>query len=247
MLIVAACSPEDIDQELNDTLWRLETIVDADVSDEPDASIAFAEGEIGGTTGCNTLGGAYRVVPDSDSISIGPLRSSLAACPSEELAARERAMMASLQSAARYEITADGLELKDASGEVISTYSGIEPDLAGTSWVVIGYNTGSQSVRTVVVGTEITMEFSEDGSMSGSSGCNTFFGDYETSGEYSVVGGQSLAIEGLAATEMACLEPEGTMEQESQFLAALANSQRSPRVKNSLTPCSPGWGPCAAS
>jgi len=224
-LLLSACGGVDpIDQTLDQTLWNLTSIEGADIDVLPAASIGFGEGEMGGTTGCNTIGGAFRVVPNSDTISIGPLRSSLAACPSQGLAGRERAMMASLQSAARYEVTTQGLELKDATGQVLSMYEAVEPELAGTTWDVIGYNTGTQAVRSVVNGTTLTLEFDEAGKAGGSSGCNTYDGPYTTSGDYSVVGGQPVTIGPIASTKMACVEPDGVMEQESQFLAALTSS-----------------------
>lgn len=224
-VVVSVCGgDEPIDQTLDQTLWRLTSIGDSEINIDPTASIGFGEGEIGGTTGCNSFGGGYRVVPDSDAISIGPLRSSLAACSSEALAVRERAMMASLQVAARYKITGGGMELMTANGEVLSVYETIEPALADTAWTVIGYNTGTQAVRSVISGVELSLEFDESENVSGSSGCNTFSGIFETSGEYTVVGGQMLNIGELASTKVACLQPEGVMEQEAQFLAALANS-----------------------
>jgi heat shock protein HslJ len=58
-------------------------------------------------------------------------------------------------------------------------------------------------------------EFAED-QMSGSTGCNTYFGTYEVSGD-------ELSIGAVAVTEMWCMEPEGVMDQEQAFLAALAS------------------------
>ena len=121
LLVIAACGgSEAVDQTLDQTLWRLTSIGELDIAANPFASIGFGEGQVGGTTGCNSFGGSYRVVPDSDSISIGPLRSTLAACPSDALAARERVMMSTLQGAATYLITGETLELKGGDGEVIS-------------------------------------------------------------------------------------------------------------------------------
>ena len=224
-LLMTACGGgEAIDQMIDQTLWRLVTIAGADIDSEPPASIGFGEGEVGGTTGCNTFGGVYNAAPDDDTISIGPLRSTLVACRSEALAARERAMMASLQSAARYLITADGLELRDGVGEVLSTCEAVEPDLAGSTWDVTGYNTGTQAVRSLLGDTQLTLEFDVSGNVAGSSGCNTFTGAYETTGEYTVVGGQPLSIGPLATTKIFCIAPEGVVEQEGQFQTALANS-----------------------
>ena len=90
--------------------------------------------------------------------------------------------------------------------------------------MVIGYNTGAQAVRTALAGTELTLEFQDAGSFGGLSGCNTYSGDYETTGEYGVVAGQTFSVGELAATEIACLEPDGVMEQEIRFLEAMANS-----------------------
>jgi heat shock protein HslJ len=58
-------------------------------------------------------------------------------------------------------------------------------------------------------------EFSED-QISGSTGCNTYFGTYEASGD-------ELSVGAVAVTEMWCMEPEGVMDQEQAFLAALAS------------------------
>ena len=57
-------------------------------------------------------------------------------------------------------------------------------------------------------------EFSE-GQINGSTGCNHFFGGYEVSGS-------DMTISDVASTEMACLDPEGLMDQEQAFLSALA-------------------------
>ena len=54
--------------------------------------------------------------------------------------------------------------------------------------------------------------------MTGSAGCNSYFGEYE-------VTTNRLSIPGpIAATEMACLEPEGVMEQETLYLAILKSA-----------------------
>ena len=63
--------------------------------------------------------------------------------------------------------------------------------------------------------TTLTILFGESGQISGSGGCNNYSGSYKSDG----VG--SIEIGPLASTMMACADPEGVMDQEMQFLAAL--------------------------
>lgn len=83
-----------------------------------------------------------------------------------------------------------------------------------TAWVLLRF--GEQgNPQAVLEGTEITATFNSQGSqIEGSSGCNTYSGEYQTSQN-------NLSISDLAWTEMACLDPEGAMEQEQQYLSAL--------------------------
>ena len=67
--------------------------------------------------------------------------------------------------------------------------------------------------------TEITATFkSTKSEVSGSAGCNTYFAGYE-------VRGSKLSIFEMAFTEMACVSPEGVMEQEQEFLTILSDAQ----------------------
>lgn len=223
-LAAVSCGGRGADQELDQTLWRLASIAETDVDLEPPATIAFGEGEVLGTTGCNSFGGSYESDPDAGTISFGLLRSTLAACSSEALTMVEQGMLTAFEVAATYEVKSDTLELMDGEGEVVSTYSVLEPDLADTNWLVTGYNNGSEAVTSVIIDTELTVEFGDDESVSGLAGCNTFSGTYEVSGDYEVVSGQAITIGQLASTQMACLDPEGLMDQEAQFLNALAKS-----------------------
>jgi heat shock protein HslJ len=85
----------------------------------------------------------------------------------------------------------------------------IEDPLDGTSWVLVGYG-----LAAVLPGTEITATF-EDGQVGGSSGCNTYGGSYEVKGE-------DISVTEIFMTEMACMDPEGIMEQEQTYLEYLS-------------------------
>ena len=65
-----------------------------------------------------------------------------------------------------------------------------------------------------IIGTEITAVFAEDGTLSGSAGCNNYTSSYESDDV-------QIKIGPAASTRMFCAEPEGSMDQESQYLAAL--------------------------
>ena len=84
--------------------------------------------------------------------------------------------------------------------------------LDGTSWELIAYGETKP-----IPGTSITAAF-EDGQMSGSAGCNTYFGSYQ-------VNGDTIRVGDMALTEMACLEPEGAMEQELVFAELMRGAQ----------------------
>lgn len=85
--------------------------------------------------------------------------------------------------------------------------------LSGTEWELMAYRKTSP-----IEGTTITASF-EDGEIRGSGGCNSYFGSY-------AIDGNSLSIEGLAWTEMACLNPDGVMQQEQEIMGYLSASEQ---------------------
>jgi heat shock protein HslJ len=87
--------------------------------------------------------------------------------------------------------------------------AGAPASLEGTRWVLTSLNG-----RGPLADTDITLSF-EDGEVSGSAGCNTYFGAYKAEGE------DKLTLTDLANTEIGCLEPEGVMEQETEYLQTL--------------------------
>ena len=84
--------------------------------------------------------------------------------------------------------------------------------LEGTSWVLMAYRKSKP-----IAGTTITATF-EDGRVYGSSGCNTYGGSYQ-------VRGDTITVSDLAWTLMACLDPEGVMEQEALVMGYLSDAQ----------------------
>ena len=86
---------------------------------------------------------------------------------------------------------------------------GSGPSLEGTQWLLVSLEGETPLASTAPP----SVEFSAD-EISGSTGCNHYFGAYDVSGS-------EITIRDVASTEMACMDPEGVMDQEQAFLAAL--------------------------
>ena len=119
---------------------------------------------------------------------------------------------------------------------IISLAACNPPDsmLDDTKWFLRSY--GEQNdLAAIIEDTEITATFNSTKSeVSGSAGCNTYFARYE-------VAGSNLSIFEMGWTEMACVSPEGIMEQEQEFLSLLANAQSFQADDTTLTViCSEG-------
>ncbi len=84
------------------------------------------------------------------------------------------------------------------------------PSLKGTQWQLV-----MLGGETLLPDTAPSAEFTAD-QISGSAGCNTYFGTY-------AVSDSEFSFGDVANTEMWCMEPAGVMDQEQAFLAALAS------------------------
>jgi heat shock protein HslJ len=90
--------------------------------------------------------------------------------------------------------------------------SALSSDLAGTRWHVSAIvGDGPGQVR------QARVEFAPEDRISGSGGCNRFFGVYEAAGG-------AIDVRALGRTEMACETP--LMEQEEIILAVLDKAER---------------------
>jgi heat shock protein HslJ len=84
-------------------------------------------------------------------------------------------------------------------------------DLDGTEWVLTSLNG-----RNLIPGTDITLNF-DQGKATGFAGCNAYGGPYTASEG-------TLKIDEFTITVMACLGPEGVMQQEKTYTEALRNA-----------------------
>lgn len=177
-----------------------------------------ADGRYGIRADCNTGQGGYTF--DGGGLVLNPGPMTLAACLPGSYGSQFAALLGEVTSAAR---SGDQLTLGLSDGSTMvfaplptSAALGGSETLGGTNWEVSAYNNGRGGVTTLVAATRMSIAFSEDGTVSGSSGCNTFSGIYTADDSL-------IALGPTASTQKMCAA-DGVMEQEEQFLAALAAS-----------------------
>jgi heat shock protein HslJ len=195
--------------------WRLLEYAGADgapVAAEVEATMTLQDGQANGNAGCNSFFAAYTV--DGQQLTFDQAGSTMMAC-AEPAMAQETTFLDHIGQAASYEIVEGRLHLLDAEGNPILTFEPqVAASLTGVLWQATFYNNGQQAVVDVLDGSAITALFSEDGQLSGSAGCNQYIAGY-------TVDGNQITIEPTAVTNMMCSEPDGLMEQEAAYLAAL--------------------------
>jgi len=211
---------------LNGTRWTLDIAgLNVPGADKVLPTIAFADGSVSGNAGCNTFSGSYTV--SGASLTIGQLASTKMACGTVETAV-ETAVLGRLGKVAGYTMTADALTLTDSSGATLLTYAPAPTGLQG-AWVATGYlNADKSGFVSIVIDTEVTAAFGPDGTLAGSSGCNTYSGSY-------TVDGDAMTVSQMISTQKACETPAGVMDQESGYLAALQSSVKFQNDGSTLT------------
>jgi heat shock protein HslJ len=209
--------------QLAGTQWVLDVSA-LGVSDAGSVSswIAFERDRVSGNDGCNTFSGSYQA--DGSTLTFGPLAGTRMACgsPADEVA---RAVTTALGRVRTYEQAVDTLRMKDSRGETVLAYAAGAEGIEG-SWTVLSV-LYDDAIRSVVADTEPTAEFSADGTISGSTGCNDFHGPYDLQGK-------TLDVGKLTATEKACPTKEAS-EQEAGYLSALESAARIERAGEQLT------------
>jgi heat shock protein HslJ len=201
--------------------WSLDSYLNRESKTEcvlPYAEITalFESGRVSGHGGCNMYSGSY--VTEGNNITISGVLSTMMFCY-DNISTQESEYLLNLQNATKYSISGNLLRMMNANGSVILTYSVAQPlPLIGTNWSMLNYNNG-RALFGALAGTEVTALFSADGNLTGTAGCNNYKASYQ-------VDNNSIEIGPTATARKLCSEPEGIMEQEKDYLAALESAAR---------------------
>lgn len=173
-----------------------------------------ADGTVSGSDGCNQFSTSF--VQDGNSLTIvQPAASTMMACAGDVMS-QGTAFMDALARTTSFSASERQLILQ-AGNQILATFVATSQNLADTSWEVISFNNGRDAVVSLIIGSEITADFGADAQITGSAGCNSYFASFTASNG-------TIAVDTPGSTMRLCDEPPGVMEQEAEFLAALAGA-----------------------
>lgn len=193
------------------------------------AGLTFNEdGTINGSSGCNGLGGDYSV--EGDRITFGEFVSTLMACDAP-IMEQESAAHKVMTGTASYTLEGDTLTITNNDTVLVLTrgdYVAGEPSAPASlvgAWKLTSYGAGG-TVTSALPEVEANLTFNDDGTLTGTSGCNEFGGSY-------TVDGNKITFTDIVSTLKLCDEP--LMGQEEAITQALLETATYQIEGNTLT------------
>jgi heat shock protein HslJ len=203
--------------DLEGTKWKLVTMNGFSPIEDTTITITFDSGIFGGSAGCRDYTGTYET--GEEDINFLTIEMIDTDCNyAEDLMTQEGEYTSMFSWVSGFRIGDNHLEIFTERGGVldyVSLEEVSETEYLGKTWTLT-MMVFKDVALPVVPGTKVTLTF-ENGALSGSSGCNTYQGGY-------TLEGVSISIGPIAMTEMACLTPEGAMDQEYNYLSYLQDT-----------------------
>lgn len=202
------------------------------------SAVFTPDGKIAGSSGCNEYSGLYSL--HGKTLGITQVKSTKMACE-PGIMTQENQYLALLTKVSTYEMNGDQMVLYTVLGEKVLQYKKgqaatttttpkatplVSPRTLVGTWVLKSYTDGKGGAVPVLSSAPVNAKFQQDGSLSGSSGCNQYSTTYSTSGE-------SISISAAASTMMAC-EP-AVMVQETAYLTLLPKAGKFVIYGDSMT------------
>ncbi len=118
------------------------------------------DGTLAALADCNQVGGTYTLEGSSLAIELGS--STMAACPEGSLGDQ---FVANLSAANGFFFDGEDLLIDLVFDSGTMRFAAGTHDLSGSAWTVIGYNNGQGGVVSTMVDTDLTAEFTPDGTV----------------------------------------------------------------------------------
>ena len=115
ILLLSACGGGSLSDPLNGTAWTLTAINNAPVLVNSSVTAEFTGGKIGGSSGCNSYGGAYKA--NGEKLTTDSIAMTLMACMDAGVMEQESAFLENLQKAQTFEITEGQLLILSSDGK----------------------------------------------------------------------------------------------------------------------------------
>lgn len=217
ILMLTACTPVQpgapAAPTLDGTKWDFGGFSTPDSMTPPVAdtgiTLDFTSDQVGGSAGCNSYGGSYKL--DGDQLSFGSegFMRTMMFCSAPDVMDQEDKFLVWLSGAQTVVLDGDHLTIHTSEGDLIFNKAQ-NAMLEGVSWQ-LGSIVDNNGASGSVLDGNIYITF-DNGQAAGSSGCNTFTADYQIQD-----GKMTLTLTG--ATRKACQEDIG--KREEQFMTGL--------------------------
>ncbi|WP_378731617.1 META domain-containing protein [Nocardia brasiliensis] len=217
LLAVTACSSDDSNSSSTEQTPMGRTFVSTGVEGAPipgggPLTLTFKDGRVSADAGCNSHSGSVEL--DDHKVHVSGLASTLMACPGDRQGADEW-LSALLNSEPSWQLDGAKLTLKSDKLTVSMLDKKVaQPDkpIKGTTWIVTALITPDAQIRSQTLDeVKPTLTIADDGSVSGSAGCNRMTGK--------ATGSDAELTFQVGTTKMMCA-PE-VMEVEQAVLKAL--------------------------
>lgn len=185
-------------------------------------SLKFSKNIISGKAGCKKYNGSYFAL--GNYLFTGKVFSDAILCVPDEIDQLITDYLRALGRANHYENSGDELRLLDLDDNILAVFTAQRQELAGTRWQVMGF---SPYQAYPLDGALIKVNFDADGNVSGTAGCKDFSASYE-------IHEPAIQIAFIVIKDVICDEPDGSQQQEQQFLTALQAATTYKMEGNSL-------------
>lgn len=213
-----AATPSGGGTRLQATEWSLQSIAGTPAEAGMNVTLRLQNDRFHGNAGCNRYSGSYASESGGKIRIQAGIVTTKMACPQPRMDF-ERAYLSALGKSTIGSVTDGKLILSDTNQQPLLVFVPRESvNLENVHWQARSINNGHGGVVTTPATGKSSAQFS-DGTIHGNAGCNQYSATYN-----SAIG--QLKIGPLRSTRMHCGDPEGLMNQEQQFLDALARASR---------------------